>query len=61
MNLDSQLLIRPTAGSGEYTRVTPEQAGWELLNFGARRMAAGELWEFETGENEFGIVLLGGT
>jgi len=61
MNADSKLLIRPAAGSGEYIKVTPKQAGWELLNFGARRMAAGELWEFDTEGNEFGIVVLGGT
>ena len=61
MNSDSKLLIRPADTSGEYVKVTPEQASWELLHFGARRMSAGQQWEFETGENEFGIVLLGGT
>ena len=61
MSTESKLLIRPSATSGEYTMVTPEQASWELLHFGARRMSAGQQWEFETGENEFGIVLLGGT
>ncbi len=60
MNTESKLLIRPTTTSGEYIKVTPEQAGWELLHFGARRMSAGEQWEFETGEQEFGIVVLGG-
>ena len=58
---ESKLLIRPTAASGEYTRVTPEQAGWQLLHFGARRMSAGQLWEFETSEDEYGVVVLGGT
>ena len=61
MSTDSKLLIRPTASSGEYTTVTPELASWELLHFGARRMSAGQVWEFETDENEYGIVILGGT
>lgn len=57
---DSQLLITPSAAHGEYTRVTPESAGWERLHFAARRMTAGETWSHETGENEMAIVLLGG-
>ena len=61
MTVRSKLLVRPTAGSGEYTKVTPKEADWELLHFAARRMSAGEQWEFDTGENEFGIVVLGGT
>ena len=61
MSTDSKLLIRPSATSGEYAKVTPEEADWELLHFAARRMSAGEQWEFDTGENEFGIVVLGGT
>ena len=61
MSTDSKLLIRPSATSGEYTTVTPELAGWELLHFGARKMSAGQVWEFETGEDEFGVVVLGGT
>jgi len=61
MSTESKLLVRPTAGSGEYTKVSPKEADWELLHFAARRMSAGEQWEFDTGENEFGIVVLGGT
>ncbi len=61
MTVTSKLLVRPAAGSGEYTKVTPKEADWEFLHFAARRMSAGEQWEFDTGENEFGIVVLGGT
>ena len=61
MSTDSKLLIQPSTTSSEYTMVTPEQAAWELLHFAARRMSAGEQWEFDTGEQEFGIVVLGGT
>lgn len=60
MKAKSKLLIRPVASPGEYTKVTPAQAGWELLHFAARRMSAGEKWEFDTGENEYGVVVLGG-
>ncbi len=61
MTVTSKLLVRPAAGSGEYTKVTPKEADWEFLHFAARRMSAGEQWEFDTGDNEFGIVVLGGT
>ena len=60
MSNESKLLVRPAASSGEYTKVTPEEASWDLLHFAARRMSAGQRWEFDTGENEFGIVVLGG-
>ncbi|HEX9674365.1 MAG TPA: 5-deoxy-glucuronate isomerase [Anaerolineales bacterium] len=56
----SDLLRHPTSQSGEYLRVTPEQAGWELLHFAARRLKEAESWELQTGENEYGIVVLGG-
>ena len=56
----SDLLRHPTSQSGEYLRVTPEQAGWELLHFAARRLKEGETWELQTGEHEYGIVVLGG-
>ncbi|HEX6387338.1 MAG TPA: 5-deoxy-glucuronate isomerase [Anaerolineae bacterium] len=56
----SPLLVRAAAGSGEYVRVTPKTAGWELLHFAARRMAEGETWSYETGENECALVILGG-
>jgi len=56
----SELLRHPTSQSGEYLRVTPEQAGWELLHFAARRLKQGETWKLQTGEHEYGIVLLGG-
>ena len=56
----SPLLVRATAESGEYTRVTPATAGWEVLHFAARRMAKGERWSQQTGEAEYGLVVLGG-
>jgi len=56
----SNLLIRPHSSSAVYTQVTPSSAGWDLLHFAARRMKAGETWEFDTGDHEYALVLLGG-
>ena len=35
------LLIHPDAHLGEYVRVTPERAGWELLHFAADALTIG--------------------
>jgi 5-deoxy-glucuronate isomerase len=56
----SPLLIAPDFQQKEYMRVTPESAGWEHLHFGAQKLPRGACWEFETGENELALVLLGG-
>jgi 5-deoxy-glucuronate isomerase len=62
MNLSAQsrLLIHPQAEVGEYSRVTPATAGWEHLHFLARRLQKGQQWEGNTGEFEYGLVVLGG-
>ncbi len=62
MNRDPKckLLIKPSGNSGVYQRVIPAEAGWKNLNFEARLMYAGESWKGNTGENEYGIILLGG-
>jgi 5-deoxy-glucuronate isomerase len=57
----SPLLIAPERSAEEYVRVTPEKAGWDLLHFAARKMSEGNQWEHETGENEMGLVVLGGS
>ncbi|MGH2538142.1 MAG: 5-deoxy-glucuronate isomerase [Candidatus Promineifilaceae bacterium] len=57
------LLLPPrqtAAEPGEYSRVTPETAGWEWLSFAARRMRAGARWRGRTGDDEYGLVVLGG-
>ncbi len=41
--------------------VTPEAAGWDTLNFQARRLAANRTWSFQTGGHELVLVVLGGT
>jgi 5-deoxy-glucuronate isomerase len=58
--MKSPLLIHPIEGE-EYMRITPEQAGWEHLGFAARLMRRGCIWEGNTGEFEYGFVILCGT
>lgn len=58
--VNSSLQIPPRCETGEYLRVTPELAGWEHLSFAARLLRRGEVWEAETGNCEFGLVVLGG-
>ncbi len=36
--------------------VTPEQAGWDYISFQVRRLATGQSWSFQSGENELAIV-----
>ncbi len=45
---------------GVYQEVTPEIAGWKILNFCGRLMEQGEQWSGDTGDNEYAIVLMGG-
>ena len=56
----SKLLIFPRPESTEYQRISPQSAGWRLLHFAARRLRPDESWEFDSGESEYGVVLLGG-
>jgi 5-deoxy-glucuronate isomerase len=54
------LLIKPENREGVYQRITRAEARWNYLNFEARLMQKGELWKWNTGNNELGVVLLGG-
>jgi 5-deoxy-glucuronate isomerase len=54
------LLCKPEGETGIYQRVMREEAGWQHLNFEARKMRKGETWKGNSGENEYGIILLGG-
>src|SRR4030095_386659 len=49
-----------TGASGETRLVTPETSGFEYLTFRARRLVKGESFAAETGNNELGLVILGG-
>jgi 5-deoxy-glucuronate isomerase len=57
----SPLHIRPLSTTGEYIRVTPDIAHWEHLSFGARVLKGGAQWDHETGDSEYGLVVLSGT
>ena len=60
---DRDLLIRKKAlngVSGETMLTTPESSGFEYLAFCARSLVKGESFTDETGENELGLVVLGG-
>ncbi len=57
------ILVHPRSSTDDpdlILSVTPEQAGWEYINFQARRLSAGSEWSFESGENELAIVILHG-
>ena len=56
------LIIRPepSADVDLIVEVTPEKAGWEIIHFQARRLAAGKEWQFSTGMNELALVVLAG-
>lgn len=63
MKIDERckLLIHPEIGDdGTYQTITAKEVGWDALNFGAKKMNKGDIWEYNTGEFEMCIVLLGG-
>lgn len=63
MQPERDLLIPQKAlngGSGETMRLTRESAGFDYLSFRARRLVRGEKFSDETGDNEMGLVVLGG-
>lgn len=54
------LVKHPSEEFGVYQKVTAAEAHWTYLNFEARLMRKGEKWEGNTGENEYGFILLSG-
>src|SRR5919205_140947 len=59
----SNLVIHPDNSSDPdvIVEVQPEQAGLDFIHFQARRLKTGQSWLFETGGNEFALVILGGS
>lgn len=55
-----KLVSHAKEGFGTYQRVSAADAGWQHLNFEARLMRKGEEWSGNTGEDEWGFILLGG-
>ena len=63
LTASTELLIRPNSTAGESGRsllVAPEHSGFEYLTFRAQKLAKGESFADETGNNELGLVVLGG-
>ncbi|WP_437922176.1 5-deoxy-glucuronate isomerase [Sphingobacterium sp. LRF_L2] len=54
------LLVPADKTAENYQYITSEEAGWAYLNFAARRQRKGEIWEVNTGDYEYAIVLLSG-
>ncbi|MBS1666744.1 MAG: 5-deoxy-glucuronate isomerase [Bacteroidetes bacterium] len=54
------LLKKGISGFGVYQQVFSVDAGWNHLNMEARLMRKGEFWEHNTGDFEYGIILLSG-
>ncbi|MHC4369021.1 MAG: 5-deoxy-glucuronate isomerase [Planctomycetota bacterium] len=57
------ILVRPSSFANDpdlILSIAPEQAGWQYISFMVRRLAAGQGWSFESGENELVIVNLSG-
>ena len=50
----------PPEVSGTLVDITREQAGWPLIAFSVRQLAAGHRWEGQTGGEERCLVLLAG-
>jgi len=55
-----KLVKNPIASTGTYQRITPEIAGWSHLFMEARLMEKGQSWEGDTGDHEYGFILLSG-
>ena len=56
------LVIHPGSPSDSLiVGVDPAKAGWELIHFQARRLAAGQSWTMAAGEYEQALVVLSGT
>ncbi len=56
------LVIHPSdTRDGVVVRVDPAAADWDLLHFEARQLAPRAIWSWQTGGNELGLMVLGGT
>jgi len=60
-SIQSELLVKSRIDeAGFYQNITPQSAGWTLLNFKARTLNRGDTWAENTWDMEYAIVLLGG-
>ncbi len=57
------LLLRPQDFAHDpnlILSITPAEVGWDYISFQARRLAMGQQWSWQTGENELALVNLNG-
>ncbi len=54
------ILAKSDSTATEYQSITPAEAGWNYLNFKAKKLKAGQKWIGQTEGNEYLFVLLGG-
>ena len=54
------LLVKPDFGGSVYQDITPQGAGWKLLNFNARRLDEKANWKGKTADHELLVVILSG-
>jgi 5-deoxy-glucuronate isomerase len=57
------LLVRPQHDARDpnlILSITPQEAGWDYISFQVRRLASGQEWSFQTGENELALINLSG-
>ncbi len=56
------LVVHPSESRSEVVvGVDPARAGWDYLHFEVRQLQVGAMWSWATGDNELGLIVLGGT
>jgi len=58
------ILVHPSADPQDQDlilTVTPDSAGWDFISFQARRLSMGDMWSFNSRENELAIIILSGS
>ena len=54
------LLHKASDEQNVYQSINTKKAGWSLLNFNSRILKKGQEWENNTGNYEYGIILMSG-
>ena len=55
------LLHKASDEHNVYQSINTKKAGWNLLNFNSRILKKGQEWENNTGNYEYGIILMSGS
>lgn len=54
------LLAKPDDSKTVYQHISKDDGEWQYLNFAARLMKRNEVWQVDTGDSEYAIILLAG-